>query len=84
MPPRTPIRRRIVADVISAIEAGELRPGDKLPSQPEMAATYECSLEPVKAALDELEARGYVEGHQGKGTFVADRSTPETAERPTP
>lgn len=70
MPPRTPYRRVIVADVIAKISSGEYPPSSKLPSIAEMETIYGCSAAPVKAALLELEARGYTEGHQGIGTFV--------------
>lgn len=70
--PRTPFRRLIVADIVSKIETGEYRPGQRLPSQARLAAAYGCSLQPVKAAIDELEIRGYVVSYQGKATLVAE------------
>lgn len=70
MPPRTNFTRAIVADVIKKISEGTYPPGHKLPSVSEMEDIYECSSQPVKNALRELQIRGYVEGHQGKGTFV--------------
>ena len=73
MPPRPTFRRVIVADLIAQIEDGRLSPGQKLPKQSDLAETYGCSIEPVKAALDELEIRGYVQGHQGLGTFVVEQ-----------
>ncbi len=74
--PRPPYRATIVAAIKSKIETGEWPPGHRLPSQRELAATYGCSVQPVIAALDELELRGYVESHQGVGWFVADHSVP--------
>jgi GntR family transcriptional regulator len=73
MPPRQNLRRAIVADVIGKIDAREpgYLPGDKLPSITQLAVLYECSQEPVKAALIILEDRGYTEPHQGRGTYVA-------------
>ena len=70
--PRPSYRATIVADVIEKITSGEWPPGHKLPSQREFAETYGCSAQPVIAALDELETRGFVESHQGVGRFVAD------------
>lgn len=70
MPPRTPYREIIVADVIEKIRTGEYQPGSKLPSIAEMESIYGCSAAPVKSALRELEIRGFTEGHQGLGTFV--------------
>lgn len=70
MPPRTPYRDIIVADVIEKIQNGHYLPGSKLPSITEMEVIYGCSAAPVKSALRELEIRGFTEGHQGLGTFV--------------
>lgn len=70
--PRTPFRRLIIADIIRQIRAGELQPGDRLPSHPQLALQYGCSVEPVRAALAWLEARGWVEAHQGRGVYVSE------------
>ena len=69
--PRESFVRRIVADVQARVGAGELRPGDKLPTMGEMATQYGCSETPVKQAIRILEALGYVETHPGKGMYVA-------------
>jgi GntR family transcriptional repressor for pyruvate dehydrogenase complex len=47
-------------------------PGERLPSQAEIAAAFECSLTPVKRALLELEHEGLIVSRQGVGVFVAD------------
>lgn len=82
MPPRPQYRRMIVADIVGKIDARTpgYQPGDKLPSIVQMEAIYGCSQEPIKAALRELEIRGYTEPHQGKGTFVA--TSPPRAAKP--
>lgn len=80
--PRTPFRRQIVADYIQQIEQGRLKPLQELPYYAVIAAAYGCSLQPVKAAMDELEVRGYVVTHQGKRASVAANPPnvrPETA-----
>lgn len=71
MPPRPAFTRVIVADVIDKIRTGVYQPGSKLPSIAEMEVIYGCSAAPVKSALRELEIRGFTEGHQGRGVFVA-------------
>lgn len=68
--PRTPLNRQIVTDIVALIESGELPYGAKLPSQQELAARYDASDTPVKAALRELQLRGYIEGAPGRGNFV--------------
>lgn len=69
--PRMPFRRQIVADYKRRIETGELEPLQELPFYADIAKAYGCSLQPVKAAMDELEVRGYVVTHQGKRASVS-------------
>lgn len=49
-----------------------LAPGDRLPTNDELAAMAGVSLMSVRRGLDELEREGRVARHQGVGTFVAD------------
>lgn len=69
--PRDSYARRIVADIRARIESGELRPGARLPTQRQLREQYGCSENPVKRAVDMLEAAGLIETHQGKGMWVA-------------
>jgi DNA-binding GntR family transcriptional regulator len=48
-----------------------LRPGDRIPTNNELARSAHVSLISVRRALDELERAGRIERHQGVGTFVA-------------
>lgn len=69
---RPSFRATIVADITSKISSGEWPPGYRLPSQRELADAYRCSVQPVIAALDELEIRGFLVSQQGVGWFVSD------------
>lgn len=71
--PRVSHVAQIKADIVSAIESGLWPPGHKLPSIRELAEQYRCSVMPVKQAERDLELLGYLEGHSGKGVFVAER-----------
>lgn len=71
MPTRPAHRRQIVADIIEKIHNGTYPPKSRLPSDRELAARYDCSLTPVKYAMEELSIRGYVVRHQGSATTVA-------------
>jgi GntR family transcriptional repressor for pyruvate dehydrogenase complex len=57
--------------VIKLIKAGELAPGDCLPSQRELARQFRVGLGTVREAIKTLDAMGYLEVIRGKGTFVA-------------
>jgi len=55
------------------IERGVYKPGDRLPSEPELIRQYGISRITVRQALDELEAEGLIVRRHGKGTYVAER-----------
>ncbi len=78
--PRVSLVARIKADILAHIESRQWPPGHKLPSVSQLAEHYGCSLGPVKQAERDLELLGFLEGHAGKGVFVADRPAGETRE----
>ncbi|WBB81599.1 winged helix-turn-helix domain-containing protein [Micromonospora sp. WMMD882] len=64
---------QVVDDITTSIRNGTLRPGDKLPTIADLAHQYKSSDNPIKRALWILDERGWIEVHQGKGSFVADK-----------
>jgi GntR family transcriptional regulator len=64
----------ISKEIIAKIENGELNPGDKIPSENELIATYGVSNTTARKSLLEIENRGWVRRIKGKGTFVLNRS----------
>jgi len=75
VPALEPVRRsriyeHIVEQIQRLIQQGELRPGDQLPPERELAETFRVSRASVREALRALELRGLIEGRQGGGTFV--------------
>ncbi|QCB53772.1 UTRA domain-containing protein [Sphingopyxis sp. PAMC25046] len=63
--------RRIRDEIAAAIRSGEWRPGDRVPTEQELAARYVCARATVSKALGELAASGLVERRRKAGTFVA-------------
>jgi GntR family transcriptional regulator len=63
--------------LVAEIARQGLTPGDRLPGDHDLCATYDVSRTVVRQALAELEAEGVVERQKGRGTFVAQ---PKTAE----
>lgn len=62
---------RAIAEEISArIEARELAPGQRLPTEHEYAESFGVNRHTVRRALAELQARGLIEVTQGRGSFV--------------
>lgn len=53
------------------IATGQLRPGDRIPSEPELADKLGMSRMTARRAIDELVADGTCLRRPGKGTFVA-------------
>jgi DNA-binding FadR family transcriptional regulator len=61
------IAERLTAD----IRAGVLRPGERLPSERDLARILEVSRASVREAIGSLQVQGVVETRKGAGTFVA-------------
>ena len=61
---------RIADRLAETIAGGKYRPGDKLPSEPELAAELNVSRTTLREALRILTTRGLVEVRRGIGTFV--------------
>ena len=73
-----PKYQRIADDLLLQIEQGLLRPGDRLPSEPELCQTYQASRNTVRLGIAALMNRGLVVPRQGLGTFVAEEIIPYT------
>jgi GntR family transcriptional regulator len=67
----TPAYQRIQNAVRHRIEAGQLKPGDAVASERELARIHQVSLMTARHALAGLEREGLVERRRGAGTFVA-------------
>lgn len=67
--PRTE-SQQIANQLRAAILTRKIQPGEKLPSQPELAARYGVARETVKAALRLLANDRLIISRQGSGTFV--------------
>jgi len=70
-PTFSPLYRQIKGLIMQSLESGAWRPGEAIPSEIELAASYKVSQGTVRKAIDELAAENYLLRRQGKGTFVA-------------
>ncbi|HRQ59100.1 MAG TPA: GntR family transcriptional regulator [Azoarcus taiwanensis] len=75
-PTFSPLYRQIKDLMIQALEAGEWRPGQLIPSEQELAARFSVSQGTVRKAIDELAAENLLVRKQGKGTYVASHHDP--------
>ena len=67
-----PLYRQLVNEFIERIDSGELKPGDRLESERELAERLKVSRITARQALDTLEQLGLVYREQGRGTFAAE------------
>ena len=68
-----PIYEQICQQIKAQIIAGQLTPGEPLPSIRGLAKDLKISVITTKRAYDELEAQGFVHTVAGKGSFVAEK-----------
>jgi len=66
-----PAYKRIQGGILKRIEAGQLKSGDAVDSERELAKIHRVSLMTARHALADLEREGMVERRRGAGTFVA-------------
>lgn len=72
----SPLYQQIKALLVMALDAGEWKPGEAIPSEIELAARFQVSQGTVRKAVDELAAENLLLRRQGKGTFVATHLEP--------
>jgi GntR family transcriptional repressor for pyruvate dehydrogenase complex len=70
-PIKTPkVYDQVIEQIKNKIKNGEIKKGDKLPSEREMAESLSVSRTAVREALRALEVVGLVESRQGAGNYI--------------
>src|SRR3954467_2231082 len=74
----TPVAPQRVSDLLpdrlpTAIRDGTLQPGDRLPTEAELAREFQVGRTSVREGLQKLRAHGLIESRKGLGAFVTDR-----------
>jgi DNA-binding GntR family transcriptional regulator len=73
---------QIAGHIRDQIVRGDLKPGDEVSSERELAATWSVARPTAARALETLRVQGLVESRQGSGTYVRDnRAAPRARER---
>lgn len=67
-----PIYEQIASQIKNAVIAGEVKPGEPLPSLRFLAKELRVSVISTKRAYEELEREGYITSVPGKGSFAAE------------
>jgi GntR family transcriptional regulator len=78
---RLPLHAQAAARLEELMAAGDWVPGDRLPPERDLCGHLEVSRATLRLALAELEERGLVARHQGRGTFVARPRVQQDLER---
>jgi GntR family transcriptional regulator len=65
-----PLYIQLAEDISGRIHSGDLRPGDRVASEPELMRQHAVSRATAVRALEYLERAGLVRREQGRGTFV--------------
>ena len=68
-----PLWRQIETDLVVDIQTGRYGPGDKLPTESALSATYGVNRHTVRMALSSLSESQIVFAQQGRGVFVSER-----------
>jgi GntR family transcriptional regulator len=66
-----PLYSLVASRAEQLIASGAWREGDRLPPERQLCHQFDVSRSTLRQALGELEERGLISRHQGRGTFVA-------------
>ena len=75
-PSGVPIYVQIRDQVLRAIGAGALKPGEKMPTMRQVAVALRIDLNTVRHAYDALARTGAITIQPARGTFVSNHPTP--------
>jgi GntR family transcriptional repressor for pyruvate dehydrogenase complex len=67
--------RRIEEQVLRVLDEGQLKPGDRLPPERELARLLGVSRPTLREAIGALQAQGRLQVRHGQGVFVAEPAT---------
>ena len=67
-----PLYRQLADLLLSRIRAGDYPPGDRVPSEPQLAAVHGIGRPTVRQAVDLLVRKGVLRRRRGSGTFVCE------------
>jgi len=77
----TPVYRQLVEEITRRVMSGELKPGDKLPPERDLAAKLNVARGTVKRAYEKLAENHILDIDHGRGTFVSARQNVVPASR---
>lgn len=75
---------RIADDLRARITSGDLRPGDDVPTEAELAEHWRTSRGPIRNALSALRAEGLIETHRGRPARVVSKKANQAVDTSVP
>jgi GntR family hexuronate regulon transcriptional repressor len=73
LPPDTrKLYQQVASTVMASIKSGKYKPGERLPSERDLAAAFKVSRPTIREAMISLEIRGLAESRHGSGIYVTD------------
>src|SRR5258706_2217566 len=79
-----PLSAQLAQALRELIRVGQLRPGDKVPSEPQLAREHQVSRDTAQRALAMLADEGLITRRRGVGSIVATAVAPVTEVRAAP
>jgi DNA-binding LacI/PurR family transcriptional regulator len=76
---RRPRHRQVFETILGDIAAGLFQPGDRLPTEAELAKTFSASRTTIARAMRDLKSKGLVSRQRGAGTHLAMREQKRVA-----
>ncbi len=64
--------QNMIRDLIWKITQNEIKPGEQLPSNDELAKQYNVGRSTIREAIKQIESYGFVQSTHGRGTFILD------------
>jgi GntR family transcriptional regulator len=71
-PVDVPMHSVVRTELLGQIRSGRLHPGDQVPTEPQLMATFHVSRTTVRRALRDLETMGLIDRQPGRGSFVTE------------
>src|ERR1700709_2293053 len=68
---RKPRHREVFDTLLGEIASGRFQPGDRLPTEAELAKTFSASRSTIARAMRDLKNRGLLNRQRGGGTHIA-------------
>lgn len=65
-------------ELLDRIKSEKYKKGEQIPTELELCEEFNVSRTTVRTALNQLTLEGYLERHQGKGTYVSDQKVSQT------